>query len=105
MSTPKSRFKSIVPLLVYLEPDQPMRLKLYAIDRSLSVSQVARDAFNAFISPQNDAFHNGYNTGIDAAIRIVKGTEGAKMMFPSGKSFGQLVCDQLMQFKRSKSTK
>jgi hypothetical protein len=105
MKKPASRFKSIVPLMGYLEPDQPMKLKLYAIDRGLSVSQVARDAFSAFMSPQNDPFHQGYNAGIDAAIQIVRGTEGAKMMFPSGKSFGQLVCDQLVQFKRSKATK
>ena len=105
MTKPTSRFKTIVPLLVYLEPDQPVRLKLYAADRNMSVSQVARDAFNAFMSPQNDPYHEGFNAGIDAAVQIVKGTEGAKMMFPSGKSFGQLVCDQLVQFKRSKATK
>ena len=105
MSNPKSRFKTITPLMVYLEPDQPMRLKLYAVDRNLSVSQVARDAFNAFMSPENDPYHAGYNAGIDAAIQIVKGTEGAKMMFPSGKSFGQLVCDQLLRFKRDKGIK
>jgi hypothetical protein len=105
MTNPKSRFKSIVPLMVYLDPDQPLRLKLYAADRNLSVSQVARDAFNAFMSPQSDPYHKGYNAGIDAAIQIVKGTEGAKMMFPSGKSFGQLVCDQLLRFKRDKGIK
>lgn len=105
MSNPKSRFKTIAPLLVYLEPEQPLRLKVYAADRNLSVSQVARDAFNAFMSTENDPYHRGYNAGLDAAIQIVRGTEGAKMMFPSGKSFGQLVCDQLVRFKRSKGLK
>jgi hypothetical protein len=105
MKKPASRFKTIAPLMVYLELDQPLQLKLYAAKHDLSVSQIARDAFTAFMSPSNDPFHQGYNAGIDAAIQIVKGTEGAKMMFPSGKSFGQLVCDQLVRFKRTKVVK
>jgi hypothetical protein len=35
-------------------------------------------------------------------MRIVRETEGAKMMFPSGKSFGQLVCDEIEKFLKGK---
>jgi hypothetical protein len=35
-------------------------------------------------------------------MRIVRETEGAKMMFPSGKSFGQLVCDEIEKFLKDK---
>jgi hypothetical protein len=33
----------------------------------------------------------------------VRNTEGAKMMFPSGKSFAELVCDEIEKFQRGKS--
>jgi hypothetical protein len=54
------------------------------------------------ISGSDDPFNNGFNQGLNEAMKIVRETEGAKMMFPSGKSFGQLVCDEIDKFKREK---
>jgi hypothetical protein len=50
----------------------------------------------------DDPFKNGFNQGLNEAMRIVRETEGAKMMFPSGKSFGQLVCDEIEKFLKDK---
>jgi hypothetical protein len=35
-------------------------------------------------------------------MEIAHRTKGAQMRFPSGKSFGQLVCDEIDKFKRTR---
>lgn len=44
---------------------------------------------------QGNDFNTGFNDGLNEAMKIAKETEGAKMMFPSGKSFADLVCENL----------
>jgi hypothetical protein len=102
MSDSKNRFKNIKPLMVYVYPDQPKKIKDFAISRKLTVSQFAREAFELRMSETDNLFDSGFNAGIQEAMRIVRQTDGAKMMFPSGKSFGQLVCDQIGIFMREK---
>jgi hypothetical protein len=52
---------------------------------------------------EDDLFNQGFNQGLNEAMKIVRQTDGAKMMFPSGKSFAQLVCDEIERFIREKS--
>ena len=55
-----------------------------------NISQ-AKEALRVRLLNQRKSFNEGLNT----AIAVVKETKGAGMMFPSGKSFAQLVCDGL----------
>lgn len=97
-----TRFKTVLPLMIYVDPDQPRKIKSFAKAHNLSVSQLAREAFTMRMSGTDDPYNNGFNAGLKEAMRITKQTEGAKMMFPSGKSFGQLVCDEITKFIREK---
>ena len=98
-----SRFKSVVPLMVYVDPVERNKIQAYAKKENLKVSQLARESFRMRMSDNQDPFNNGFNQGLYEAMRIVSETEGAKMMFPSGKSFGQLVCDEIEKFLKGKS--
>jgi len=97
-----SRFKTVVPIMVYVDPSERIKIQSYAKKEGINVSQLAREAFRMRVSGSDDPFNNGFNQGLNEAMKIVRETEGAKMMFPSGKSFGQLVCDEIDKFKREK---
>ena len=97
-----SRFKSVVPMMVYVDPSERTKIQAYAEKEKINVSQLARESFRMRMSGSDDPFTNGFNQGLNEAMRIVRETEGAKMMFPSGKSFGQLVCDEIEKFLREK---
>ena len=99
-----SRFKSVVPLMVYVDPSERTKIQSFAKKEKLNVSQLARESFRMRMSGSDDPFNNGFNQGLNEAMRIVSSTEGAKMMFPSGKSFATLVCDEIEKFLREKAS-
>jgi hypothetical protein len=47
-------------------------------------------------------FEQGYNEALSDVKKVVMETYGAGMMFPSGKSFAQLVCDGIDVMVRPK---
>jgi hypothetical protein len=99
-----SRFKSVVPLMVYVDPVDRSKIKAYAKKEKTNVSQLARESFAMRMSGNQDPFNSGFNQGLNEATRIVHTIEGAKMMFPSGKSFADLVCEEIEKFLREKSS-
>ena len=44
---------------------------------------------------QGNDFNTGFNAGLMEAIKLTHATEGARMMFPSGKSFADLVSENI----------
>ena len=71
------------------------RLKKFANRNKTTMSQVVREAVTARISSGNP-YISGYNQGIDDAIRLIADAQYAQMRFPSGKSFAELVADDLL---------
>ena len=97
-----SRFKTVVPLMVYLDPKERESVKVFSKKENMSVSQLSREAFQMRMSDSSDLFNSGFNAGLNEAIKIVNNCQGATMMFPSGKSFARLVCDDIEKFLRDK---
>jgi len=97
-----SRFKTVVPLMVYLDPKERDSVKAFSKKESMSVSQLSREAFQMRMSDSSDLFNSGFNSGLNEAIKIVNNCQGATMMFPSGKSFARVVCDDIEKFLRDK---
>jgi hypothetical protein len=89
--------------MVYVDPVERDKIQAYAKKEKTNVSQLARESFRMRMSGNGDPFNNGFNQGLNEAMRIVSQTEGAKMMFPSGKSFAKLVCEEIEKFLREKS--
>jgi len=97
-----SRFKTVVPLMVYLDPKERESVKAFSKREKMSVSQLSREAFQMRMSDSSDLFNSGFNAGLNEAIKIVNNCQGATMMFPSGKSFARVVCDDIEKFLRDK---
>jgi hypothetical protein len=98
MSIGKKQTRSKVPVkavMIYMPINEAERMKKFADDRAISSSKVAREGIYMRMDRDGDKFEQGFNEGLNTAIAVVRETKGAQMMFPSGKSFAQLVCDGL----------
>lgn len=98
MNSGKRATRSKVPLkavMIYMPIDEADRMKKFADDRAISSSKVAREGIRMRMDRDGDKFEQGFNEGLNTAIAVVRETKGAQMMFPSGKSFAQLVCEGL----------
>ena len=90
-----SRFKNVTPLMIYVSPKEISKIKTFAKSRRSTVSQIAREALQAKMAGLNDPFNKGFNAGLKRAMEITMNNPGAQMMFPSGRSFGELVCESI----------
>jgi hypothetical protein len=98
MNSGKKKSHSKVPLkavMIYLTHDDADRLRKFADDRNLSVSKIAREGVKMMMDKQGDRFEMGFNEGLNIAMQTVNDTKSMHMMFPSGKSFAELVCESL----------
>lgn len=94
-----TRFKSVVPVMIYLSPEDRDRLTSYAKQNKVAASQIAREGLKMRIDGSD--YNTGFNDGLNEAMRITKANQGAQMKFPSGKSFADLVCEDIEQFIRN----
>jgi hypothetical protein len=93
MSNTKSRFKTVTPVMIYITPEDKEALTKYAETNKMTASQIVREGVRMRL--QGNDFNTGFNAGLQEAIKIAHATEGAKMMFPSGKSFAALVSENI----------
>jgi len=78
------------PFMAYLEPKDISKLKRFSKDHKTPMAQVIREAIHARLSSGNQ-YTNGFNDGLDKAIKTVNGIDAAQMRFPSGMSFAELI--------------
>ena len=97
-----SRFKTVAPVMIYMHPKELSALKKFAKERKLSVSAIAREGIRMRLEGEDDPYNSGFNAGLQVAMDLTSNTQGAQMMFPSGKSFGALVCEEIAKFKRER---
>jgi len=91
MPIPSNNFK---PLLAYLTHQDYARLKKFSKAHKQPMSQIVREAIAARISGGNP-YVSGFNDGINKSIDTINGMNHAQMRFPSGKSFAEIVSDDL----------
>jgi len=94
-----TRFKTVSPLMIYVYPEDAERIKKFAKRAKKTVSQIAREGI-AMRMNKKDPYNVGFDEGLRTAMNVAVKAEGAQMRFPSGKSFGQLVWDEIEKFKR-----
>jgi len=89
-----SRFKTFHPLMIYITLKQRASAKIFAKKERIPVSQLFREGLDMRMSP-GDKFNAGFNEGIKQAMDVTKNSKGGQMRFPSGKSFADIVCEDL----------
>jgi hypothetical protein len=85
--------------MIYVESKELASLKTYAKKTRTTMSQIAREGIRMRMSGNEDPYNNGFADGLNMAMELVKKTKGAQMMFPSGKSFAELVCEEIEKFR------
>lgn len=95
-----SRFKTVAPVMIYMDPKELSALKKFAMENKLTVSSIAREGIRMRLAGDKDPYNKGFNEALELAIQATHKTDGAKFTFPSGKSFSDLVCDEINKFKR-----
>jgi hypothetical protein len=93
-----SRFKTVAPVMVYIEPKELSELKKYAKSTKKTVSQIVREGVSMRLAEADDPYSKGLREGLNKAMELAKNASGAQMKFPSGKTFGELVCDEIEMF-------
>lgn len=96
-----SRFKTVAPVMIYLPIEEEEEFKEFAKKNKLTNSQVAREGIKMRMNGGD--YNAGFNDGLNEAMKIAESTEGAGMMFPSGKSFGKLVSEAIEKEIRQKN--
>ena len=96
----KNLFNNRTSITIYVETAEKARITKFAEKSDLSVGQLSREAFQMRMAGGNNPFNKGFNQGLNEAMRIVNACEGATMMFPSGKTFAKVVCDDIEKFLR-----
>lgn len=82
------------PFMTYLTPKDIVRLKRFSKFHKIPMAQVMREGLEARLSSGNQ-YTNGYNEGLFKAVKVVEGMEAAQMRFPSGKSFSELIEEEI----------
>ena len=95
-----SRFKTVAPLMIYMDPKEITKLKAFAMEKKVTVSSLAREGIRMRLAGEKEPYNKGFNEALELAIKATHKTDGAKITFPSGKSFSDLVCDEINKFKR-----
>lgn len=100
-----SRFKTVAPVMIYVEPTELAELKSFAKQKKLTVSSLAREGLRMRMAGNDNLYNRGFNEALDVAIKIAHKTEGAKITFPSGKTFSDLICEEIEKFRRVQEMK
>lgn len=95
-----SRFKNVHPLMIYLPLTLRGAIKAYSKRHRTTVSYLMREAALMRMA-SDDRYTAGWNDAIDSCMRIIQENQAGKMMFPSGRSFSQMICEELVEMRRS----
>ena len=87
MMTSKENYK---PFMVYLRPSDISKLKTFAKKCKLPMTQIVRESIKLRMTEDNP-YVDGFNDGLDQAMKSVVSMEESQIIFPTGKSFAQLV--------------
>lgn len=82
------------PFMAYFSQKDIIKLKRFSKQSKTPMAQIIREAVEARLTTGNPYF-SGYNAGIQKSIESVSKMTAAQMRFPSGKSFAELIQEEL----------
>ena len=88
--------------MAYLEEPQYTRLKKFASKNRITMSRLLREALEMRIDV-NNPYIDGFNHGIKTAMDVVSHNKAGDMRFPSGKSFAELIHEDLEKVQLQKA--
>lgn len=89
-----SKPKPLKPFMAYIEDAQHAAMVKYSRKTLIPMSQLVREAIALRLATTNP-YRSGFNDGLKKAMDVVTANKAAQMRFPSGKSFAELVNEDL----------
>jgi len=86
--------KKLKPFMAYIDESQHTAMAKLSKKTKIPMSQLVREAINMRVSSGNP-YVNGFNDGLNKAINIVSANTASQMRFPSGKSFAELINEEI----------
>lgn len=90
MQTPSTKLK---PFMAYIENSQYTKLRKLSTKSKIPMSQLIREAIDIRVS--ENQFTAGFNSGLEHAMKMISANNASQMRFPSGKSFAELLNEEL----------
>jgi hypothetical protein len=84
--------------MAYITPSDYARLRKLSKSSKTPMSQLVREGISSRLSTGNPHIA-GFNDGLTKAVQIVNDLKASEMRFPSGKSFGELVAEAVLDQK------
>lgn len=91
MPTPSKKLR---PFMAYIDESQHKKMTRLSKKINIPMSQLVREAINMRLA-SGDPYTNGFNEGLNKAVSIVSANKAAQMRFPSGRSFAELVNEEI----------
>ena len=85
--------------MIYVFQKDLAEIKSYAKTNKMSLSQLAREALRMRMSQESDQYITGLNDGLEIGMEEIRKSNWAQMTFPSGKTFADLICEELERKK------
>jgi len=85
----------IARVMIYFSEKEYAALKKFAKKSDKPMTQVIREGLEIRMSDQMDPYSTGLKEGLNKAMEIAQTAKGGQMKFPSGKSFGQMVSEEI----------
>lgn len=80
--------------VVYFDEETHRKIKEFATKNNLSMNQIIREGVEQRMA-KDSPYVTGFNEGLKKAMIVVEENKAAQMRFPSGKSFAELVNEEL----------
>lgn len=103
-NAPKKRgLVSTQPVMIYVDKELLIKWEEFAYEKTKSKSSIAREALEARLNGKINDYTAGFNAGLSSAVDAVTNVEAFKMRFPSGKSFADLLADEVAVLYREQT--
>lgn len=86
--------KKLKPFMTYLDDAEHVLLKRFAKSKRLTMAQILREGLAMRMAEVNP-YASGFNDGLNKAMSVITAHQASQMRFPSGKSFGELMMDEI----------
>lgn len=90
------------PFLAYLRIPEHIKLKRFAKNSKLSMTQIVREGILMRMSEGNP-YVSGFNDGLNAVVDAVNSNPAFQMRFPSGQSFADILTNEISAIKMKES--
>lgn len=88
--------KKLKPFMTYMDDADYLKLKKFAKAKRVTMAKILREGLMVRMA-EDSPYIRGFNDGLDTAIKIIGEHQASQMRFPSGKSFGELMADEIMK--------